>query len=419
MIDRRRFVAGVLAFAALCCAPVAHAAEAASAQAEIQPVALTRLAAKLQPGEQWMTLQTGFFCSPKGSLSWGVGQTDQKLQAYLEPFRAELTKAGFKVEGGSEDLFSNTGASNAAAFSVGALVTDERLRVCLPNPTGTTATVGKGEATMNIEWQIYDRLQRRVVAKVETTGHIEIKNPTAAAMPLLLSGAFADNVDRLAASPEFRKAVTTAARAADTLAQPDSQASLALAGSLHAQQRPVRDEPADVIEIFTGDAAMGSGFLISSDGYVLTAAHVVGDAKQVRVHWPDGLDKVGEVVRVSKPRDVALIKTDARGRSPLPLRRELPQVGETVYAIGAPLGKELQGTVTRGVVSANRVFNGYSYVQSDVMVNHGNSGGPLLDEQGRVVGITDLGAQVRGAPLGLNLFTPIPDALDFLTLEQR
>jgi S1-C subfamily serine protease len=163
----------------------------------------------------------------------------------------------------------------------------------------------------------------------------------------------------------------------------------------------------------------GSGFLVSSDGLLLTVQHVVGDAKYVKVQWSDGLEGLGEVVRSDKTRDVALVKTDPRGRLPIRIRRDPLQPGDTVFAIGAPLGDRFQSTVTRGVVSAYRTFEGLSFVQSDVSVNHGSSGGPLLDEQGEAVGLAEAGLQPAGAPVGINLFTPIGDALDFLGAQPQ
>jgi serine protease Do len=91
--------------------------------------------------------------------------------------------------------------------------------------------------------------------------------------------------------------------------------------------------------------------------------------------------------------------------------------GDTVFAIGTPLDLKFEGTVTRGIVSANRTFEGFTYIQSDVAVNHGNSGGPLLDEGAKVVGLTVAGYQPDGAPSGINLFIPIRDAMDFLALS--
>src|SRR6185437_11851939 len=115
-------------------------------------------------------------------------------------------------------------------------------------------------------------------------------------------------------------------------------------------------------------------------------------------------------------RDVALVKADVHGRSPLELRPGPVQQGEPVYAIGSPLGEAQQNTMTKGIVSATRVRDGLSYIQSDVAVTHGNSGGPLLDEKGRVIGLTESGLAPDGSPIGINFFIPIGDALRALAL---
>jgi S1-C subfamily serine protease len=96
------------------------------------------------------------------------------------------------------------------------------------------------------------------------------------------------------------------------------------------------------------------------------------------------------------------------------MKPEVPAVGEQVYAVGAPIA--LQGTVTRGIVSADRSMNGFSFIQSDAAVNPGNSGGPLLNERGEVIGIADLSN--RANP-GINFFVPIGDALLFLGIDDR
>lgn len=140
----------------------------------------------------------------------------------------------------------------------------------------------------------------------------------------------------------------------------------------------------------------------------------------MKIRWSDGLEGVGEVIRTDKRRDVALVKTDPRNRQPLALHRAAPQPGDTVFAIGAPLDVQYQSTVTRGVVSANRIKDGFSFIQSDVTVNPGNSGGPLLDEQGEVLGIADMVLREGGdIPTGINYFVPIDDALRFLAAEPQ
>jgi S1-C subfamily serine protease len=173
-----------------------------------------------------------------------------------------------------------------------------------------------------------------------------------------------------------------------------------------------------VLTVFSGDG-MGSGFLVSRDGYVLSNQHVVGDATQVKLRWADGTETVGEVVRSDRRRDVALIKTDPRGRAPLAVRRDSVQPGDTVFAIGTPLDAKLQNTVTRGVVSGTRILDGFNFIQSDVAVTSGNSGGPLLDEKGAVVALTVAGYTPRGFSENINLFIPIGDALNFLAADIR
>jgi S1-C subfamily serine protease len=143
---------------------------------------------------------------------------------------------------------------------------------------------------------------------------------------------------------------------------------------------------------------------------------VVGAAKVVRLKWPDGGETVGEVLRSDARRDVALIRTAPGGRPGLGLRHAGVQQGETVFAIGSPLGAQFQNTMSKGIVSALRTQQGQAFIQSDVMVNHGSSGGPLLDEAGRVIGLTASGELVNEAPVGINFFIPIDDALKTLNV---
>src|SRR5262249_26626483 len=150
--------------------------------------------------------------------------------------------------------------------------------------------------------------------------------------------------------------------------------------------------------------------------YLLTNHHVVGASKFVKVKWPGGGETLGEVVRSDAKRDVALVKVDAQGRAPLAIRSGDTHQGETVFAIGTPLDDSLQNTMTKGIVSANRMSDGLAFIQSDVAINHGNSGGPLLDEKGQVIGIAVIAILPGGASTGLNFFIPIDDALRTLGL---
>ncbi|MCG3200929.1 MAG: hypothetical protein NFCOHLIN_00791 [Gammaproteobacteria bacterium] len=159
---------------------------------------------------------------------------------------------------------------------------------------------------------------------------------------------------------------------------------------------------------------IGSGFIITPDGYIFTNAHVVKDADEVTVKLADKREFKAKVVGADLKSDVAVIKIEA---SHLPtLRIGNPQalrVGEWVAAIGSPFG--LENTVTAGVVSAKaRALPDDSYVpfiQTDVAVNPGNSGGPLLNMNGEVVGINSQIYSRSGGYMGLSFAIPIDVAM--------
>ncbi len=162
-------------------------------------------------------------------------------------------------------------------------------------------------------------------------------------------------------------------------------------------------------------AGLGSGFIISADGYVLTNAHVVDETDEVIVKLTDKREFRAKVIGLDRYTDVALIKIDAANLPVVTVGDpERLQAGEWVAAIGAPFGFE--NSVTVGVVSAKgRLLPNGSYVpfiQTDVAVNPGNSGGPLFSTRGEVVGINSQIYSQTGGYMGISFAIPIDIALD-------
>jgi S1-C subfamily serine protease len=394
-------------------APSTASASAPIPTGESRPFGFTHLVVKLTPGQAWSSPHAGLFCLAYPKVTWRGGQEEMKAPAYADAFRAEMKVAGFKVDGDTDNIFEKS--DSTSDLQVGGIIKDLNLDYCLQ---GAGLTAAHGRAAMTLEWQVYSSIQKTVLARIETTADFEVKTNDDGGVQALMIGAFKENVRKLIDDPAFRKALASAPVGAGGLATPTRQTPIVLAGALAAGPRPISEAVASVVLIFAGEGE-GSGFLVSADGLLLTDRHVVGDARFVKVRWPDGIEGLGEVVRSDKARDVALVKTDPRGRKPLKLRLDPPQPGDGVYAIGSPLGQTFQSSVTRGIVSAIRTFEGMNYIQSDVSVNHGSSGGPLLDEKGAAVGVTEAGFQVGGAPLDINLFTPVGDALDFLSATPK
>lgn len=162
---------------------------------------------------------------------------------------------------------------------------------------------------------------------------------------------------------------------------------------------------------------MGSGFIISPDGYIVTNHHVVANADRVTVRLNDKREFEAKLVGSDKQTDLALLKIEARDLPTVKLgNSDALKVGQWVVAIGAPFG--LERTATQGIVSAlSRSLPGDQYVpfiQTDVAVNPGNSGGPLFDLAGEVVGINSQIYSRTGGYMGLSFAIPINTALNIV-----
>jgi serine protease Do len=161
--------------------------------------------------------------------------------------------------------------------------------------------------------------------------------------------------------------------------------------------------------------SLGSGFIVSTDGYILTNAHVVDGADEVVVKLTDKREIKAKVIGTDKRTDVALIKIEASG---LPVVRmgdpSRLRVGEWVVAIGSPFGFE--NSVTAGIVSAKGRSlpqeNFVPFIQTDVAINPGNSGGPLFNMKGEVIGINSQIYSRTGGFMGLSFAIPIDVAME-------
>ena len=157
---------------------------------------------------------------------------------------------------------------------------------------------------------------------------------------------------------------------------------------------------------------VGSGFILSADGYIMTNAHVIDGADEVMVTLPDQREFKARIVGADKRTDVAVVKIQATGLPAVKVGDvNRLRVGEWVMAIGSPFG--LENTVTAGIVSAKQRDTGdyLPFIQTDVAINPGNSGGPLINMRGEVVGINSQIYSRSGGFMGISFAIPMDEAM--------
>jgi putative serine protease PepD len=195
-------------------------------------------------------------------------------------------------------------------------------------------------------------------------------------------------------------------------------------GGLSAGEIYKRSQSA-VVEIQAGNAT-GTGFVVDQQGHVVTNEHVVGDSQTVEIRFADESTEQGRVLGTDPSIDVALIEVDLTGHDVTPVQLGSSagvEVGDPVYAIGNPFG--LERTLTAGIVSAvNRDiqapnnFTINDVIQTDAPVNPGNSGGPLLDAAGNVIGVVSQIQSENGGNIGIGYAVPSDTVRNVLsTLE--
>lgn len=374
----RRF----LAAAALSLLPFAGAASAESPPPEGIPkasIGFSKLIVRLE-----------------GTDEIGIVGSHYEVQL-IERMRAR----GFRAVG-AENLVFGKDESHQARFLVGGTVNELE---CRKQNLELSCRIG-------VEWQILDVATDDVVYTVQSrTAVYRLGVSDKDRMgSMLLTGA----MDALLARKGFRATLSTApsTKAADPTFEPASVARCAVAKKLPEGAEDLLRMTV-VVQVPGG---FGSGFFVSPDGLVLTAAHVV-EAGKAKLRLRDGTEMDAVPVRVAKGLDVALLRTTKpfASQTCASLRADTPGIGSDVYAAGAPGSLALAFSMSRGIVSGLPEIDGHRRVQTDAPLSPGNSGGPLADSAGNVIGVVSF-KLVGGKVEGLGFAVPIQEAIKALGL---
>jgi len=317
--------------------------------------------------------------------------------------KTNMAAAGYKMVG-TNNLFS--GKSDVPELAVGGEIT-----------WLGSETSGPGfQAGVLIHWSVYSVAKENVVYEITTGGYSDTRNRGPYIDELVL--AVQDAFNGLLFDPKFQDlaikktdAPGATPQQAVTLAKPTLK-------KFASYSAVVKESVGSVVTIKT-DFGIGSGFIITENGYILTNHHVINGAEKIEVIFDNGFSFEAKLVRSSEERDVALVKMSGSGFKPLVLNGidDLANTGSEVIAIGTPENIKLGQTVTKGIISGKRELEEKIFLQTDVAINSGNSGGPLINTAtGEVIGIVAAKIKPKGVE-GLGFAIPIAEAISALNLK--
>ncbi len=301
-----------------------------------------------------------------------------------------LKDLGFKVAETSGQLFSPTAQ---ARYFIKAEVLKTRYDVKASNQYESSAKY-ETECEMNVNWQLVDRSDK-VIFEATTTG-LSIKYEKGGTA--VFYDAFENSFYEFLYNEEIYTAVEK------TNNEIDETANFPLIKiakpKIKVESDKIINNATNSIVTIENNKSHGSGCIISEDGYIVTNYHVVGGSDKVTVKFKSGVSLEGTVIRVNEEYDLALIKVSGSGYTPIPISEDKEvNTGSDIYAIGTPADKTLSQTVTKGIISGTRKILDKEYIQTDVSINPGSSGGGLINKHGYLVGIVNaklVGASVEG-----------------------
>jgi len=342
-------------------------------------------------------------------------------KGFKRRFYEVLSKAGFRIPSVPDPkLFSDGEGIQQPRFLVGL----QLLEISVDLRHDTRKDLGEGPfvgtTRLTLEWKVLDRATGKVVQTVSTRGrsvhrqregYVQSDNINAfedALIAFLKEGSFVELVRTNTSSLPLIAPTVDSANVSFKLERNSIPAFKSMGEMIRYADR-------SCVTIIT-DAGHGSGVIIGREGWVLSAQHVVDGTNRVEVQFSDGLRQDASILYANVEYDVVLLDIAGSGYRPLPLAiNDSTGIGDEVVTIGTPADVALGQSASKGILSGKRKIADKVYLQTDVAVNPGNSGGPLLNAQGEVIGIVQSKLVGKGIE-GLGFAVPIERVMELLKL---
>lgn len=338
-----------------------------------------------------------------------------------------LSELGYNIKKHRRSYFADKINKPRADLLLSMRVTDMKFNLCYVHSPLLWRSMNRsgGNGIITVEWEVFDAVREKVLGSFTTQGYGHIDEPLQAGDKALFLSAVSDATENLGKSEWFKKIMTTMDPL--DLIPKTNYTPLILKTREKESFQPIRNRFAfarkAIITVRTEYDKQGSGFFINNEGYALTTATIVGDADTVQIMDSSGIKYVAKVIRTDERRDVALIKADLKDNFALHISKaKETDLVEDVFAVGTPFSNSYRATIVKGIISAMRyhVHQGNRFIQADIPTAPGFSGGPLTDEYGNVIGLSQTISDTA-SETNFSLFIPIKDALKALniTIEEE
>lgn len=324
----------------------------------------------------------------------------------MEPFTKEMSSWGFRMMG---KLSASKSIESAHDLTL------------TGNIKWLTENIKKSglQVSVLVEWSLFDQSLEKEIQTWQVAGYSDKKSTKT--FNEQLDNALHDATRSLISNVEFQKITKLGYKSSTLIAASDSLVfEHAPFKRYNSYGEMVKTVAKSVVTIKT-DQGHGSGFFISSDGYVLTNYHVVAKATSLEIILENGYTFGASLIAKNEKRDVAILKMPGKNFKPLlaDTDPESYSIGTEVIAIGTPMDIDLGQTVTKGIVSGKREYEKQSFIQTDVSISPGNSGGPLINSStGHLVGII-VSKVMEQSVSGIGFAIPIEEALRVLNVKLK
>lgn len=352
-------------------------------------------------------------CIEKNDIYLDAVNSLVRSSPLADSFYRRFEKFGYSTASNANVLFSGQ-EKNTADLSIAAIIRDIDIKTCARGYS--IHSDSKTSSYLKIEWHVFDNLEKKTLLTVVTEGADDgFKDATRKKGNVIsFSKAFANAAQNLLANDQFVGLLKLPASKSASINTSNQKVKVDLSFGNNIDRRTFQNDIRNLkkstvtIRVPNGH---GSGFVVG-DRHVLTNYHVVAGSNQVRII--NGNRSVSAIIqKYDKRRDVALLKLEQGSVFPALMLSSTPiETGESVYVIGTPLSEDLSHTVTKGIISADRLIEGQRFLQTDAALNPGNSGGPAFNEHGNVVGMAVAGHFTSsGGSKNINYLIPINDVL--------